>query len=121
MIDEVIEETEGLLHVLATFDVIEPADFGFYSKSNFNDEFTVVGVSGDGTIWVDRDLTNSYSHDGYENLRSFKTEYSLAIEKTATIELLIDESSIEAFFFNQLYSMTNIVFVGDESYGLELW
>mmetsp|Transcript_22219 Transcript_22219/g.21446 ORF Transcript_22219/g.21446 Transcript_22219/m.21446 type:complete len:223 (+) Transcript_22219:385-1053(+) len=116
-----VEETNGLLYIKAIVEMKEPVDFGFLVKSDYQGEFTDIGVNADNCIWVDRSESGRIITDIFSELNSLPTDYIVGSEEETILELLIDKSSVEVFFFDGMYSMTNIIFPEEESLGLTLW
>lgn len=56
----------------------------------------------------------------FKELKTAETEFDCLNEREIKIEVILDASSVEAFFFDW-YSMTNLVFTDASNNGLELW
>jgi fructan beta-fructosidase len=90
--------------------------------SDYSTVYTTIGMEPPNTIFVDR------SHSGYTTfskdfpkLKSVETKYDIANENRFHLNVLIDKSSVEAYFFEGLYSMTNLVFPGLADTGVQIW
>lgn len=60
---------------------------------------------------MDRSKSGNVSfHPDFAKLRSLDCEYNINEERIIKLELLIDKTSVEAFFFEGMYAMTNLVY-----------
>eukprot|EP00347_Sterkiella_histriomuscorum_P014817 403359414 len=103
-------------------------DFGLYVRSNYkNDPLsnetrrTVIGVKRNNTIVVDRSQSgNTLDTDDFKLQKDIKIEWDTYNERWGKMEILLDKSSMEAFFFAWL-SVTELIFPDDNARGVEIW
>ncbi len=98
------------------------APFGLKVMTDYSTVYTLIAMDAPHKIWVDRTHSGytSFSED-FPKLKSFETNYDMANENLFQLDVLIDRSSVEAFFFGGLYSMTNLVFPGLADTGIQVW
>jgi fructan beta-fructosidase len=119
-----------LLQIIVNFTKpVGDYDFGFYLRSNYlNDDSnpktrrTVVGVKRNHTIVVNRTQSgNTLGTDDFKQVKEIQMEWDTYNEQWGKIEVLLDRSSIEAFFFSWM-SVTELIYPDDDSArGVEIW
>ncbi|TNV80153.1 hypothetical protein FGO68_gene16911 [Halteria grandinella] len=97
------------------------ASFGVDVKIGANVR-TLVRMHRNCSISVDRSKSGDTlgGNPYFMELKTAETEYDCLNEREIKIEVILDASSVEAFFFDW-YSMTNLVFTESTNNGLELW
>lgn len=82
----------------------------------------MIGLEAPNKIWVDRSKSGYTAFNGaFPELKSVETDYDIAHGLYYSINVLIDRSSVEAYFFDGIYSMTNLVFPSVTNKGVEIW
>ena len=83
---------------------------------------TSIRVNATCFIWVDRSNSGDTlgNNTNFVNTTPKQTEFDCERETNVKIEVLIDRSSVEVFFFDW-YSMTELVFTDVNNRGVELW
>jgi sucrose-6-phosphate hydrolase SacC (GH32 family) len=84
---------------------------GLRVKSNYNDKYTEIGIDKDNTIYVDRENSGSVDFDSsFKKLKKLHGDFDIKNSKEVDMEIILDRSSVEAFFFEGMYSMTNLIY-----------
>lgn len=97
-------------------------EFGLRVKSDYKSKYTEIGFKGASTIYMNR--TNSGDvgfHDKFGHLQGLNTDYKTVENRQVILEVIIDKSSVEAFFFDGMYSMTNLIYPDESQRGIEIF
>jgi sucrose-6-phosphate hydrolase SacC (GH32 family) len=119
---------ENLLRIKLSFErpnvpIAGGQTFGVRVASNLKNQYTEIGVtvgkeaspdeilqSSTDIVYVDRSISGVTDfHPDFANLKSLAVDYFQVREcsRIVNIEILVDRSSVEVFFMDGLYTMTN--------------
>lgn len=88
------------------------SDFGLRVKGDdLFRLYTEIGIKENKKIYVDRSKSGLVDfHADFKELRELGVEFDITNTREIDMEVIIDKTSIEAFFFDGMYSMTNLIF-----------
>ena len=97
-------------------------NFGMKVKSDYKNLYTEVGVDAGNTIYVNREKSGNVDfHDKFKKLVSEHTDFDIRNARQVDMEIILDRSSVESFFFEGMYAMTNLIFPDELQRGLEIF
>ena len=114
-------QTNGdLLYIEAIFKKTKNFDgtLGMYLKTDFKKSYTAVLVKSPNKVIVKREYEGI---DFMEELKPLETDFDFENEDTVQIQVLVDRSSVEAFFFGGLDSMTNLALSNETCSGMVIF
>lgn len=81
------------------------SSFGINVKDDYYNQKVSIGFKGSNKLFVTRPTFNNVSE-----LKDIETTVDLTQAGEYNIEILVDRSSVEAFFLDGLFSATNLVY-----------
>lgn len=108
-----LKENDDLVRIHIVFErPPSVSDFGLRVKGDdLFRLYTEIGIKENKKIYVDRSKSGLVDfHADFKELRELGVEFDITNTREIDMEVIIDKTSIEAFFFDGMYSMTNLIF-----------
>lgn len=112
-----LDDNQDLVRMRIVFDrPPSVSDFGLRVKQNPSSHlYTEIGIKEGKRIYVDRTYSGLTDfHEEFAALKELEVDFNIMNTRVITLEVIIDKTSVEAFFFDGMYSMTNLVYPNKE-------